>query len=174
LGYLPEGDRSRAEAGARTTVAEEDAVVQDGGVRIRIEVHDLPGRHSSRHRDVHVGVQRRGRADEVLDAVPADVATASWEFDCTTSDRDGVLDVRGPYVQGGPGARFVYLSWGTVEDGAFTMFGRSKLLLAAVDPDVLRAAADRGRLTGRLAMMDEKHRLRMAAIRPPAITWSAE
>jgi hypothetical protein len=143
------------------------------GMRIRIDAHDLPGRHSSKHRNVHVGVQRRGRNDDILDPVPADVATATWEFEATVVDgRDGI-DVRGPYVHGGPGARFVYLSWGTVAGGTFSMFGRSKLMLAEVGQDTLAAAAESGTLVGRVGLLDERGRLRMAAVKPPAIAWSA-
>jgi hypothetical protein len=37
-------------------------------------------------------------------------------------------------VQGRPGARFVYLTWGDVaEDGSFTMFRRAKLMLADLE-----------------------------------------
>ncbi|MCW2528376.1 MAG: hypothetical protein JWM76_3236 [Pseudonocardiales bacterium] len=50
-------------------------------MRIGIEARDLPGRHSSEHRDVYVGVQRRGRNDDILDPAPADSITATWEFE---------------------------------------------------------------------------------------------
>lgn len=143
------------------------------GMRIKIEAFDLPGRDSSKHADVRVGVQRRGRNDEILDPVSAGVPSASWEFDATVIEAAGGLDLRGPYVQGGPGARFIYLSWGTVENGTFSMFGRSKLLLAAVDQQVLAEAARAGTLLGRVGLLDERGRLRMAAVKPPAIHWSA-
>ena len=78
---------------------------------IRVEAFDLPGRHSGSHRDVHVGVQRRGDSADVLDPVPADVAAASWQFEATVSATDAGIDVRGPYLQGRPGDRFIYLSW---------------------------------------------------------------
>jgi hypothetical protein len=44
-----------------------------------------------------------------------------------------------PFVQGRPGARFVYLSWGGVgADGHRAMFRRAKLMLA---PGLIAAAA---------------------------------
>jgi hypothetical protein len=140
---------------------------------IRVEAFDLPGRHSGSHRDVHVGVQRRGDSADVLDPVPADVAAASWQFEATVSATDAGIDVRGPYLQGRPGDRFIYLSWGTFVDGTFTMFGRSKLLLSGVDPDTLGAAVTSGLLVGRVGLVDERGRLRLAAVKPPAIVWSA-
>lgn len=141
---------------------------------IRIEAHGLPGRDSSNHRDIHVGVQRRGRSDDILDPVPADVVTAAWEFEVTAVPGLDGVDVRGPYVQGRPGGRFVYLSWGTFQEGTFSMFGRSKLLLSEVDATTLAAATASGMLVGQFGVLDERGRLRMAAVKPPAVTWSAQ
>jgi hypothetical protein len=142
-----------------------------GHMQIRIEAHDLPGRHRGEHRNVHVGVQRRGDNADILDPVRADAASASWQFEVTPTGSD----LRGPYVQGRPGDRFIYLSWGTFEKDrtTFTMFGRSKLLLAAIDPDTLASAAASGLLVGRLGLKDDRGRVRLAAIKPPAIVWRA-
>jgi hypothetical protein len=58
-------------------------------------------------------------------------------------------DIRGPHIQGRPGARFIYLSWGSVDgDGRFTLFRRAKLMLADVPADVLAVAAASGTLVG--------------------------
>lgn len=129
-------------------------------MRMVIEATDLPG-----GRDVRVGVQRTGRPDEVLDPVPGDAAGATWTVECRVRGDD----VTGPYVEGRPGARFVYLSWS--RDGA--MFRRAKLMLDAVPPDVLRAAERSGSLVARLGLTDEKGGARCAAVRPPLVTWSA-
>lgn len=141
-------------------------------VRIRIEAHGLPWRDVSKHSNVHVGVQGRGQGAEILDLVASDVSTAVWEFDATTLERADGIDVRGPYVQGGPGGRFIYLTWGTLQDGEFAMFGRSKLMLTEVDQDTMAAAVRSGTLVGRVGLIDERGKLRLASIKPPAITWS--
>ena len=81
-----------------------------------------------------------GPGDELLDPRPGDATAVSWTLECAATAGPAGTDVTGPYVQGRPGARFVYLSWGTVDDaGAFTMFRRAKLLLDAVPADVLDA-----------------------------------
>ena len=129
-------------------------------MRMVIEATDLPGGG-----DVRVGVQRRGRPDEVLDPVAGDAAGATWTVECRVRGDD----VTGPYVEGRPGARFMYLSWG--RGGA--MFRRAKLMLDAVPPDVLRAAERSGSLVARLGLTDEKGGPRCAAVRPPVVTWSA-
>lgn len=160
-------------------------------MRIRIEGTDLPGRtcpppgtgdtphhdaphHETPYRDVYVGVQRRGRPGELLGLHPGDAASAHWELECTAKATPGGIDVTGPYVQGRPGERFIYLSWGTVAgDGAFAMFRRAKLMLAAVDPDVVERAARTGLLTARVHLTDARGGPICARVRPPYVEWSA-
>ena len=105
------------------------------GVQIRIVGTQLPGRECGAsdnfpgYSNIHVGVQRKNRRDELLDLHPGDAASAEWTLDCSV---DGT-DIRGPHIQGRPGERFIYLSWGTVDDdGRFTPFRRAKLMLADV------------------------------------------
>src|SRR6185436_6689306 len=110
-------------------------------VRIRIEGHDLPGRRVGaaagelRLRDVHVGVQRKA---EVVDRVPVSAESAVWDLDVTGREVDGLIDVGGPFVHGRPGARFLYLSWGSVEGDGFAVFRRAKLLFGDIPAEALR------------------------------------
>jgi Family of unknown function (DUF5990) len=150
-------------------------------VRIRIEGYDLPGRDCDAggdfpgYRNIHVGVQRRDRPTEWLDLQPGDAPAVAWDLDCREATvTGGALDARGPYLQGGPGRRFIYLSWGEVnESGGFTMFRRAKLWLDGVGADTAQAAVATGRLTARLGLTDTKGHPLCAAVRPPKVTWSA-
>ena len=127
---------------------------------------DFPG-----YSNIHVGVQRKNRREELLDLHPGDAAAAVWTLDCAV---DGT-DVRGPYIQGPPGGRFIYLSWGTVDDaGGFTLFRRAKLLLENVPTEVLDAAATSGLLVGSLSLTDARGNPLCARVRPPHISWTAE
>lgn len=84
------------------------------------------------------------------------------------------MDLKGPYIQGAPGGRFVYLSWGTVaEDGAFTLFRRAKLCLDAVPGSVIDSAGELGLLVGCLGLTDRRGHPLCASVRPPLIEWSA-
>ena len=146
-------------------------------MQIRILGTRLPGRECARSDDfpgysnIYAGVQRKNRPDELLDIHPGDAAQAVWTLDCSV---DGA-DVRGPYIQGPPGGRFIYLSWGGVNDGgAFTMFRRAKLMLGDVPPDVLAAAIASGMLIGSLGLTDAKGHPVCARVRPPQISWTAE
>jgi hypothetical protein len=144
-------------------------------VHIRIEGHDLPGRQGPyadelRLRNVHVGVQR-GR--EVVDRVPASAPAAAWQFEVAVREVDGLLDVGGPWVHGRPGARFLYLSWGNVDDTGFAMFRRAKLMFGDIPGELLRGAfAGPGVLAGSLGLTDAAGQPRCARVRPPDIVWT--
>ena len=76
---------------------------------IEIRGRDLPAPACCGYTDVAVGVQR-GR--EVVDVRPVGAGPVAWAFDVPdVHTRDGAPDVRGPYVHGRPGGRFLYLSW---------------------------------------------------------------
>jgi hypothetical protein len=143
-------------------------------VRILIEGTNLPGGVFAEHRHVHVGVQCRANA---VDLVPGDAPVAAFEFDVDVlSTPDGSWDFRGPYVHGKRGERFVYLAWGDRPPGGdFAMFRRAKLHLSCLGPDLVAQAAEIGhRLVARLSLTDAKGGPRCASVRPPAIAWSAE
>jgi hypothetical protein len=149
-------------------------------MQIRIEGTNLPGRACGASGDfpgydnIHVGVQRRIRRDELLGLTAADAPSVVWTLDCEPVPTPNGLDIKGPYIQGRPHERFIYLSWGTVDDdGAFTMFRRAKLWLDAVNPGVMDAARRSGTLSARLGLTDAKGHPLCAAVRPPLVEWSA-
>ncbi|MFD3836051.1 DUF5990 family protein [Streptomyces sp. NPDC058642] len=155
-------------------------------MRIRIEATDLPGlTHPApssspaggtvaTYGNVHVAVQRRDRPAELLEPQPGDAPCATWTLECTVSASAAGTEVKGPYVQNRLGRRFIYLSWGTVdESGVFTMFRRAKLMLDVIPADTLAAAARDGLLVGRLGLTDAQGGPLCARVEPPLITWTA-
>ena len=68
--------------------------------------------------------------------VSADAATARWELDVTVVvGPDDNLDFKGPAAHGERGDRFLYLTWGNIDDnGDSDMFRRAKLMLNRIDP----------------------------------------
>ncbi len=151
-----------------------------GGVLIRIEGSDLPGRtcgpgpdYPDGHHNIHVAVQGRGQQD-LLGLVPGDVPLARWELECQIVSPPPAVDLRGRQIQGTPRRRFIYLSWGVVDAaGSFAMFRRAKLWLDAVPEEVMRAAVERDILVGRLGLSDARGWPLCASVRPPRITWAA-
>jgi hypothetical protein len=137
-------------------------------MRIRVHGHDLPGTTCGPYTDVQVGVQRRR---EVVELHPGDAASVVWEFDVDTLVRpDATPDVRGPFVHGRPGDRFLYLSWGGADPtGGFTMFRRAKLMLDVVDPALITPDTT---LVGVLGLTLPDGTPACAAVRPPRISWS--
>jgi hypothetical protein len=145
-------------------------------MQIRIEGSDLPGRtcHPAHnfpgYENIHVAVQKRGKPNELLGLTPGDARSAEWTIDCNVQG----VDIKGPYIQGRPGDRFIYLSWGSVDDdGTFHMFRRAKLMLDAVPPAVIKRAQRSGQLIGRLNLTDGRGNPLCAAVRSPTIEWSA-
>ena len=144
-------------------------------MQIRIIGTDLPGRDCPPghkfpgYTNVHVGLQSRRRPPELLGLQRGDATEVCWTIDCAV---DG-SDVRGPYVQGRPGERFLYLNSASVDGaGDMEMFRRAKLMLDALPADFLSMAASSGLLVGRLGLTDGKGQPLCAAVRPPAIDWS--
>ncbi len=105
--------------------------------------------------------------------VRADVESVIWELEATPVSSD-FSDFRGPYISGSPGNRFIYLSWGIVEEpGSFEMFRRAKIVFDGIPAAVMRAARASNLLIGRLGLTDHKGNPTCAAVRPPLIEWSA-
>jgi hypothetical protein len=123
--------------------------------------------------NVHVGVQIRTKPEHL---VRGDATDARWELDIdTTIDSDGQLDFRGPVVHGKRGERFIYLTWGNVDDtGAFKVFRRAKLMLNSVDHELILDAIRPGHLGAQVRLTDEHGGPRCARVDPPAITWNPD
>lgn len=146
---------------------------------IRIEGSVLPGRtcgpgpdFPDGHHNIHVAVQGRKGQQDLFGLVPADVPSTRWELEGEVVTPTPAVDVRGPQIQGSSGKRFIYLTWGVVDDGeAFRLFRRPKIWLDAVPPSVMGVACERGLLIGRLGLSDDKGWPLCAAVRPPRIQW---
>lgn len=120
--------------------------------------------------DVHVGVQLRRDPAELR---PADTPEPRWDIEIEVVDRCGSPDFRGPAVQGKPGERFVYLTWGDLGHGRFEQFRRAKLMLDRIDAGVLRDAVAAGCLVATVDLTGRDGGPRCARVDPPAIAWSA-
>lgn len=86
----------------------------------------MPGSTFAEYSNVHVGLQVRRAAAGL---VRGDAPHATWETEVAVIDGSDGVDYRGEAVQGRRGARFVYLTWGTVAGDDFTMFRRAKVML---------------------------------------------
>jgi hypothetical protein len=140
-------------------------------VPVRIVGRRLPGSSWSGRHGIHVGVQR---GTEVVGLVTGDAADAVFDIDLeVVADTDGEPDFRGPYVHGRRGERFLYLSWGEVdEQGTFAMFRRLKLHLAPlVEHSSAESVFGARKIQAVLELTDTRGRPLAASVRPPWVTW---
>jgi hypothetical protein len=119
-------------------------------------------------RNIHCGLQV-GRDPQEL--VRGGTAEASWTVDLRVqAAADGAFDFRGRAVQGRPGERFVYLTWGELDADEFSMFRRAKLMLN--DLVVLFAAGVPDTVIAEVDLTDDSGGPRCARLKPPALTLS--
>jgi hypothetical protein len=139
---------------------------------LQIRGYHLPGRvwqsDDAYYDNVHVGIQV---GKEPRELVRADAETSSWTLPIEVVAREGGLDFRGEAVHGKRGDRFVYLTWGDVDEhGAFTMFRRAKLMLVDLEP---LAADDTDRaIVATVDLTDDCGGPRCARLRGPALRFS--
>ena len=146
-------------------------------MRVVIEGFELPGRRfcspdGTPVTNVHVGVQIGAHPS---DLVSGDAKDARWELDVIVDQQpDGSFDFRGPVVHGRRGDRFLYLTWGDVdESGGFEMFRRAKLMLDRIDPKLVAAAVRTARpIVGTIRLTDHRGGPRCARVDPPDLTWA--
>ena len=144
-----------------------------------IDGFDLPGRtfwdpDGHRLNDVRVGVQV---GQEPHDLVPGDALAARWELDVgVVAGSDASVDFKGPAVHGKRGDRFLYLTWGNVDDdGLFQMFRRAKLMLNRIDRELVTTAERRQRpLVAIVRLRDANGAPRCARVDPPDLEWSLQ
>ena len=137
-------------------------------MRVEITGVNLPGRSfcrpdGSAMPNVHVGVQV-GRDPAQL--VRADAPEAHWHVDVDVVRDSGVVDFRGPVVQGKRGERFIYLTWGDVgSTGEFEMFRRAKLMLSG-------APRTEGEVVASIHLTDDHGLPVCARLRQPTVVWT--
>jgi hypothetical protein len=148
-------------------------------MQIRIEGRDLPGSGCGPGPDapggylgLQVGIQRRGDAEQILDLVPGDAASATWTLECEVRATDDGADFTGPYVQGRPGGRFIYLSWLSDQGpGPRGMFRRGKIKLDALPVPVQMHALAGGSIAVSVGLTDAKGNPACATLGGPGTAW---
>jgi hypothetical protein len=95
-------------------------------MRLTLRGRDLPGSTFAERSNVHVALQVRRDAAGL---VRGDAPDATWVTEVKVISGPDGIDYRGEAVQGRRGERYLYLTWGTVQDQEFTMFRRAKVLL---------------------------------------------
>lgn len=140
-------------------------------VDIEFECRDLPGAESEQWRSLRLGIQK---GKEVEDDVAADADVARFQFTLhARREEDSGLPVfTGPYAQGTPAERFVYLCWGERDGEQFRMSMRVKVPLADLTWEQVQAAASSGHpIRAVLHLTDAKGKPLTATIKGPYMEW---
>lgn len=120
---------------------------------------DLPGRSG-----VHVGLQI---GTDPVGLVQGDAVEAEWQSTIQLKKGSDGRDFAGAAVHGRRGERFVYLTWGEVRAGVFSMFRRAKIMLDGLPPD----AGDDDVVVAELGLTDACGMPKCARVAPDEITW---
>jgi hypothetical protein len=136
-------------------------------MRLIVRGQDLPGSTFAERNNVHVGLQVRS---DPVGLVPGDAREPKWDTELKVIDGPDGVDYRGEAVQGRRGERFLYLTWGTVEDEAFTMFRRAKVMLN----DLPAALRSEPAVVVHVPLTQGDGSPRCARVPANILTWSAE
>ena len=121
-------------------------------VPLTIRVVGLPSSTFEEFSQIKLGIQR-GKA-EVLKPTKLGRTEAIFTFDVHVKSEFGKrpLTFLGPYTQGPPSDRFVYLSWSGVSAGRRERFRRIKVSLKSITSGQIQLAKDSGcRLEARIS-----------------------
>ena len=125
-------------------------------IAILLHCTELPGASFEGRTAVRLGVQQ-GR--EVVQDVPADAETAA--FSCPMrverNPQTGKPGFFGPFAQGRPEERFIYLSWGVREGAVWNMFRRAKIRLTDIGWPAIEQALAAGKPLEATLRLTDRH-----------------
>lgn len=132
---------------------------------------DLPGIQCFPYHEVHLGIQR---GKNIIDEVPGDAERAIFRFELRVrmNPETGDPNFLGPYAQGSPKQRFVYLCWQGVKDSDRTMFRRAKVQLNHLTWAQVHSAVNKNvPLKATIHMTDKKGGPVAATLKQDLIAW---
>ena len=147
------------------------------GMREEIEVAvefvcvELPGAIVADRCGVRLGIQE-GKA--VVQDVSGDTEEVTFRFSLRVREhpRTGRPNFLGPFAQGTPGERFVYLCWGERTDGEWDGFRRAKIPLKSLTwAQIDRTATTGLPLRATIRATDMKGRPATASLGPNQVRW---
>lgn len=139
----------------------------------RVAAVELPGDRLG-DRSLLLGIQCRKEVEQV---VAAGAGRASFTFDLQLFVEGDAIDLRGPFVHGRKGDRFLYLCWGRPGPAEpFVQHARAKLKFEDLPPGVLdQLLADDGlELVATVEATNPKGAEASGTLRPPAVTWELQ
>jgi hypothetical protein len=139
-------------------------------VMLRLRCYGLPGTTFGERKALRLGIQRGSIVIEDVPAVGG--AEVVFAFPVVVRSRGGAPDFGGPFVQGRPGGRFIYLCWGERQGGDWDQIRRAKVPLAGLTQRLLDQAQREGRaIEVALEMTDARGAPICASIPEKQVAW---
>ena len=132
---------------------------------------DMPGALFEQWSVVRLGIQH---GKTVIDDVPGDEEGAVFRFTLRVAPnkKTGQPNFLGPYAQGRPEQRFVYLCWGERREDEWEGFRRAKIHLKHLTWDhIERAHQTQTPIRVAISMTDDKGGPLCASVREEKIAW---
>ena len=139
---------------------------------LKIRCHNLPSVQVGERNAVRLGIQKRR---EVIEDVPADAEEAIFLAPLRVEFNEaGIANFLGPFAQGKPTERFIYLCWGERKGEQWEGFSRAKMQLLPIPHTLLLCASETNTpLETRVNMTDEKGKIICATIKEKQIVWQS-
>lgn len=143
-------------------------------VTIRLRCIELPGREIDGRSNVSLGIQK---GKQVIEDQAADAAEIVFECPLRVekNSESGKPNFLGPYAQGTPKERFIYLCWGERKAGAWDGFGRVKVHLKEITWSAVEQALTAAKpLEATVKLTNSKGQPIYASVGKEYITWHLE
>jgi hypothetical protein len=141
-------------------------------VELEFTCTELPAIRPGDILDLRLGIQE-GKV--VVEDVPVDTGRAVFRFPLRVrrNAKTGRPNFLGPYAQGTPARRFVYLCWGERSQGSWRTTSRAKIYLDDLSWAQIDDAVQDGRpLQATIRMVDVRGRRIAASVAPEQIMWA--
>ena len=148
-----------------------DNPISSQEIQVQIICQNLPGDQFQGRTSVRLGIQK---GDRVIDDVGAGATSATFlaSIRVVRNPETGMLNFLGPYTQGTPQERFIYLCWGERKNESWDGFRRAKLPLRPLSPEVVEKALTDGQsITVVIDMRDSKGEPLCATIKSDKVAW---
>jgi hypothetical protein len=145
--------------------------MSDRVVTIKLTCIELPGLKFKEIAGLRLGIQKE---KEVIEDVPANVKNVSFlcPLRVEKNAKTGAPNFLGPYAQGKPEERFIYLCWGDRDNELWAGCGRAKVHLKHLDWKTIENAISTGEpIEAVIKMTDKKGGPLCATVREEHIEW---
>jgi hypothetical protein len=145
--------------------------MSDRAITIKLTCIELPGLKFEGGAGLRLGIQK---GKEVIEDVPANVKSVTFlcPLRVERNAKTGAPNFLGPYAQGTPEERFIYLCWGDRKNELWAGCGRAKVQLKHLDWKTIEKAISTGDpIEATIKMTDKKGGPVCASLREENIEW---